>query len=97
MFCIIIFNYNWSSKSFENNTLKLYPNPANDKVSIEINTNENQNVTIEILDLMGRTIQKQVEPIAIGNNKLEINLSALSSGLYLIKCNNSIQKIQITK
>jgi hypothetical protein len=82
---------------FENNTLKLYPNPANDKVSIEINTNENQNVTIEILDLMGRTIQKQVEPIAIGNNKLEINLSALSSGLYLIKCNNSIQKIQITK
>ena len=66
-------------------------------MSIEINTNENQNVTIEIFDLTGRLIQKQSEIVTIGNNKLDINLSSLSSGLYLIKCNNSIQKIQITK
>jgi hypothetical protein len=81
----------------ENNILKLYPNPANDKVSIEINSNLNQNLVIEILDLTGRIIQKQSEIVTIGNSKLEVNLSNLSSGLYLIKCNNSIQKIYITK
>jgi hypothetical protein len=80
-----------------NSTFSLYPNPANDKVSIEINSTLNQNLVIEILDLTSRLMQKQSEIVNIGNNKLEVNLSNLSSGLYLIKCNNSIQKIQITK
>ncbi|MBC7696225.1 MAG: LamG domain-containing protein [Burkholderiales bacterium] len=87
---------NISERNLKSN-FSIYPNPANDKVSIELLSNLNQNLVIEVLDLMGSSIQKQVETLTVGKNKLEINLSSLSSGLYLIKCNNSIQKIQITR
>ena len=59
------------------NTSSVYPNPANDIITIE---NEG---TIEIIDMNGRTIKTKVT-----NGKEQINISDLPEGNYIIKVSN---------
>ncbi len=58
-------------------TIKVFPNPSNDKVII--NTEDLKGVTYEIYTLEGKTITKGT---LVGQT---INLSALSTGIYMLK------------
>ena len=62
----------------------LYPNPANNKISVELREDANQNITIQICDLRGRSV---IEPSLIkkGNQFIEIDVSDLPVGIYLLK------------
>jgi len=66
---------------------KLYPNPANDIIKIDFNTNTNGSLTLEILDINGRTIVSKNENTQDGNNNIIMDISALESGIYFIKIN----------
>lgn len=59
-------------------TLKIYPNPTNDYISIEI---PNNNSTIEIINYNGQLVKR----IMAKNQITEINISSFKSGIYLIK------------
>ena len=78
--------------SFQNNASALiYPNPAFDQVIVEM-----KGITsVEILDLTGRQVQIQL----VNTDKVNVNLSSVKSGLYLIKVNGSegtaVQKLQV--
>jgi hypothetical protein len=65
--------------------LRVYPNPTNDRVTINFMEDPGTNEVI-VLDIMGRTLQ--VEKTWIPYKGLEINLSGAVSGVYLIKVNN---------
>lgn len=63
--------------------LKVYPNPANDKINIEFkNFNQGDQYSIEILDATGRVILK--EERITENNKV-VNTSSLSNGIHYIR------------
>ena len=65
--------------SFEKIGAKLYPNPTNSSVTLEL---DNLNVTkVSLFDLHGRTIQN----VNVNSNKTLLDLSGLTSGIYLIK------------
>jgi hypothetical protein len=65
--------------------LQAYPNPTNDRVTI--NFMENPDVSeIIVMDIMGRTLQ--VEKRWVPSVGLEINFSGVVSGVYLVKVNN---------
>ena len=68
----------------------LYPNPANNQLTIQLSTPTNEKVTMVITDLQGKIVQQQPVNIASGNNNVHLNISNLSSGNYFIKaiCNN---------
>lgn len=67
-----------STKNAPVNTLeniKIYPNPAKDILHIKL-PNKVENFSFEITDMLGHTLIKE-------ENKTQINISALSKGVYL--------------
>jgi hypothetical protein len=61
--------------------LSVYPNPANDFISINLNSKLVLK-EIKILDLTGRTIE--IRPVKKDENNIRINISDYPSGVYLI-------------
>ncbi|MFT4535063.1 MAG: hypothetical protein ACJA1A_001604 [Saprospiraceae bacterium] len=66
------------------NNFKLFPNPASDFVSVEINLNKSSESTIQIFDLSSKMVYKQNQYIRKGTNKINLDISKLSTGLYHI-------------
>ncbi len=62
------------------NTFNLYPNPANEKVELVANGK----ATVEIADLLGRTVVKATE----FENQTTLNLKHLALGSYVVKITN---------
>ena len=64
----------------------VYPNPANDilNIDIELTSYQGNDVEIEIVDINGRVIQSQNAQLDRGYNHLEVDLSEIPSGLYMI-------------
>ncbi len=70
-----------SIKDIQNNTAKLckvYPNPVNNQLTIEINSNTKENYVIE--DLLGRVVYSSYV-----YRKTTLDVSALPKGIYLFK------------
>lgn len=67
-------------------SFNVYPNPAIDLSCVEINSPMNENIRIEILNELGQlnSIVFNGE-IHSGLNKINVNLSSLSQGIYMIK------------
>ena len=64
----------------------VYPNPAKDRVNLEISMLQATKANISVVDMLGREVIKLGDvSLASGNNLVEINTSALSSGAYFVK------------
>ena len=66
----------------ENNAFSIFPNPTTDYITIET---DNENNNIEIYDLMG------IKQLEMPYSK-RIDVSALSSGVYFVKCGSKVIK-----
>ncbi len=71
---------------FKASSFEIYPNPANDKVTIKTNGTG----TLEILNTLGQVVITQP---AIENN--EVNVSKLPKGVYSVRFNGVSQKLVI--
>jgi len=68
----------------EDQSLKIYPNPVNDKLFIDLPYSLNSNkITVNIFDIQGRLIQNG----SLNNNNY-INTDKLKKGIYIIKIIN---------
>ncbi|MFP4470578.1 MAG: T9SS type A sorting domain-containing protein [Bacteroidales bacterium] len=65
--------------------VSLFPNPAKDEISIELNTSENAAVEFSLIDLTGQTILNRNLNFSAGQNKHRIRLNNLSNGIYMVK------------
>ena len=74
----------------------VYPNPANDKLYIDVNTQSNELIEINIENMLGEIVSNT---IANQNEKILINLSDFKNGIYFItvkqNTNSTTQKIII--
>ena len=70
----------------EEASLRLYPNPASGPVTID-NCPAGD---IQLLDLYGRTLLRQQHH---GNGQVTLDLSALPTGLYLLRCGDTTARI----
>jgi len=68
-----------------NSSLPVYPNPANDLITIDLSGIQ-QASELQITDMMGRVVFLSHET-AVG--KMEIPVDQLASGLYQIQVNGS--------
>ena len=64
--------------------LSVYPVPAKDELNVTFNVNETNNVSVSVLNLSGQQIYKEEKGNFKGAFYGRINLSAYTSGLYII-------------
>ena len=63
---------------------RLFPTPSSDKVSVDFEATEVGNITAVVTDITGRVINTQIINAVEGLNRLDLNLSALTSGVYIL-------------
>lgn len=69
-----------------NSGIKIYPNPANSKIFIELT---NGALTYKKLEIFNGNGQKCLSiPVDIGSQPIEVNVEKLNKGLYLVKLMN---------
>ncbi|MFY7964540.1 MAG: T9SS type A sorting domain-containing protein [Chitinophagaceae bacterium] len=68
---------------------RVYPNPVQDKLNIVLNVVGTEKVTINITDLVGKTIATKSIDAVNGDNNISFITSQLAKGTYLIKVNSS--------
>ncbi len=74
--------------------LTLYPNPAQDQASLEYTLQESGAVTIDILDLSGRVVKQVFNGFQpTGQQLIQIPLSDLSKGVYMVRMQSSGEQI----
>jgi len=65
-------------------TLKLFPNPANDRITLEFNGLGDQAV-ISIFTIEGKLVEQVALRSYNGQNRLDVDVNALPVGLYLLE------------
>jgi hypothetical protein len=72
--------YNPTIKTKESSKLRVYPNPANDFITIAWNTPDQSNLLLTLTDANGRTVHKQ--QLNGKNNETILNISGFVNGTY---------------
>lgn len=68
-----------------NQTINLFPNPANDVVNIHFNTESFVNSTISIYNSIGALVKTETTIFNSGNNTISLDVQNLKSGLYFVE------------
>lgn len=63
---------------------KIYPNPALDKIFIDINGAFEKQIDLQIYDARGVVVKTKKEKLSFGKNKIQINVEALPKGMYSV-------------
>lgn len=72
----------------ENKSLVLFPNPANDKITILFKSDYNESILVDFVDIQGKTVYREIVHPMNGTNQLNINVSIFTKGLYICRLNN---------
>jgi hypothetical protein len=68
---------------------EIYPNPARENITIRLNNENAQTLTIEIMNLLGGLV---INPVTTNKREQYLNLDHLAEGCYLVKISNGISK-----
>ena len=73
---------------------EMYPNPANDELTIELEgVNFDGDASIRFINSFGQVAYEKVRNINGEYDRLQFNLSDLSSGIYLVQLNFGDKKV----
>lgn len=77
--------------------LSVYPNPANTIANVEFASLKSSNASIEITDIAGRLISSSTMNTTAGINTVQLNVSKLAKGVYLLKlnANNKTEMVKV--
>ena len=78
-------------------SLKAYPNPVQDAVTLEVLAPNAGEATFEVVDLTGRTRQTKSENLVEGLNEVGLRLGGLPAGLYLIRATDARHRQGVVK
>jgi hypothetical protein len=77
------------------------PSPARDNVSLKIGLTTASNITVDIVDMSGRTVANVFNGFKSGNDAIDINLSNITSGVYTLVVKSgdvtATKQIQVVK
>lgn len=74
--------------------LRIYPNPANDLLNIEINSLHAEEANVQLMDALGRIHQQNSWQLNTGLNRFSLQLGSLPSGIYLLEMRSRKNKLK---
>ena len=79
-------------------SINLYPNPTTDNLTVNFNVevliSDNQTLTIDVYDAMGKMVISQNERVTNTNSSFIINTTTLREGIYYVKMSYTDQNYQ---
>jgi hypothetical protein len=69
----------------DNNISDIYPNPATAEFRIDITSDTNKDVSLEVYDILGNLIIKEKHHIFTGSNTLKTNVEKFNNGMYFVR------------
>ncbi len=66
----------------------MFPNPATDELTLDVNMDAERQVKVRIIDITGRTISLNAYDLYLEQNRITLDVSALPSGMYLVRVEN---------
>jgi len=75
-------------------TFSLYPNPVKNNLTLHVENSKTEDVTLQVINILGRVVYQQQSHLNIGINNVSLNVSNLAQGSYLlvVKGDNTQQK-----
>lgn len=80
-----------------NESLSVYPNPAISEVSLKVQLNKPDIVTISIFDKQGRLLHLQSGHMMTGENSRNLKIMGYSNGMYTVKVLKNDGTLMVTK
>ena len=79
--------------------VNLYPNPIDNELNYQLELKNDMHLTVEVIDLFGKTVYKNELDTTIGNHTFTFDLSELVKGIYIFKLNDGVNQVskRITK
>jgi len=78
-----------SGEYFSGQTLKIFPNPASEKINLSLNMGSMQTTAIAMFDYTGRMVKRsEYKPVVSGMQQLTIETAGLTEGIYYIVVDN---------
>ena len=65
--------------------VQLYPNPASSSFTLRLPVNIEQVISINIIDVTGKSVKQESLRAAIGNYEYPVSIDGLSSGIYYVQ------------
>ncbi len=65
--------------------VSLYPNPAQNVATINVNVKDNAGATVKVMDIAGRTLEVVNTNMVSGMNSVNLNTEAYNNGVYFIE------------
>jgi hypothetical protein len=62
--------------------MRAYPNPAQDRLRLEVGTSETRTVTVRFYAVSGALVLSATETVQPGNGKMDLDLRSLANGVY---------------
>ena len=72
----------------------IYPNPVFNILNLQLNVNTEGAAQIDIMDITGKQVLMKKQTMLEGENLMTIDVSNLSSGMYMIRYTDTQQKVQ---
>lgn len=64
------------------NEVHIFPNPADEVMTLQFDFNRNSQVTLKFIDNAGRVVDSQVVSASAGRNSIALNVKDLATGVY---------------
>ena len=71
----------WNKKG---NSLKLYPNPATDRLYIPYEKEQSGQAVLLVMDISGRVLQQMEFASVVKGSNLQLDVNSLGKGVYLV-------------
>ncbi len=71
--------------SWVNEPIIIFPNPVENILTINFTSNKKENLTIDVVQVDGKTIKSIKVSINLGHNEISINTKSLFKGVYFLK------------
>ncbi len=80
--------------------ISVYPNPFNEFMTIEINLEKSEELTVEVYDLLSRRIRQLYKSSAEGKLKIkwdgrDTSGNSVTPGVYVIRVNGMVEKVML--